>query len=85
MATGGHLAPFRNAGANRRSANRAARHLKMPRSAPIKQPSRAAMPDPMRRGAAAAYLTKLRYDANASIWLRDNFLVILGIGGPTAT
>ena len=41
--------------------------------------------DDARRGAAAAYLTKLRYDARASIWLRDNFLAIPGIGGPAAT
>jgi len=33
----------------------------------------------------AVYLTKLRYDASASIWFGDNFLEMSGIGGPAAT
>jgi len=35
-------------------------------------------------GAARGYLTKLRYDASASIWFGDNLLAISGIGGPEA-
>jgi len=29
---------------------------------------------------ACSYLTKLRYEASASIWFADNLLAILGIG-----